>query len=143
MSKYDVPPMLALAALRAARDCAPGDMVELRLDHDVRAEYSLPGLEPAAGRMALRRTMQFAALPGGGVKYLGQAVTVLSEEIVPGAELEPHQLECGHPQGCGDPCGWCAAEDGLRALRRRVSLLLVAAASGDAVLTQRRMEELR
>lgn len=140
-----LPAPLMLAAVRAARGLDRGDTVELTLEHDVRSPYELPGVAPCAGEFKLRRALVFEATGDGGARFVEERVTVENERLTIGASVEdhPHESGCGHPRGCGDPCGWCAESEAHGKLRRRVASLLAAAAAGDADLCVRLIKGLQ
>jgi hypothetical protein len=116
--------------------------VEVRLTHDVRVEYDLDEVGPASGALVLERTLGFRVLEDGAARLEDQRAEVSKERVITGAAYEPHLSECGHPRGCGDPCGWCAAIAETAALRVRTGLLLAAARSGDVRTCMRLIADL-
>ena len=112
MSKFSVPPPIALAAQRMARESEPGERIQWGFPLEVLGECVIDGTQHS-GTWKMERAFTFLVKADRGVKVIQSTLHLVEEDIRKGGFLFHEGNDCDHPVQCGDPCGWCGALDAL------------------------------
>ena len=130
------PPYIMLDAQKYVndRDYDPGDT----FDVDQVGTYSGTYVRLSDGRndghvMEIHRKFRFEIGDNGLINFVKSGI-VVTEDRTTRKPQNVTRMSCGHPVGCGEPCGWCE--------HKRIILQVHAAAtSGDVELTMTMLEK--